>query len=305
MNKSSSRAGALCVAAGMTLASVPAVAQQPVPSRLTLQQAAQAFGARETIRQASLSPDGKVMATVEPHGLHGSVLRVLDLTDPHAKPADVMLSTGEPERIDWCRWTGQKRLVCMIFGILDLRGTSEFGYVTRLVAVDADAKNVKLLRAATTRNSYGYSLYGGEVIDWNTGQDGHVLIARDHGGGSGNSFDGSGTAVDDVDSNTLAAKTIELPRYYGADFISDGRGRVRVMGVARVERNTAGEKVNYLYRPQGVPSGSRSAPMIARNAKASGRCVSIRSSTSPTVSKSGTVARRRIVSRWTDRAPRR
>lgn len=94
----------LAVAAAFigTFAAAQAQTQDvPAPAGpFTLNEAAAVFGLRPSILQASLSPDGKLMAVVQPNGARGEQVRVLDLSDPNSSPQAIVAVEGNPDRID-------------------------------------------------------------------------------------------------------------------------------------------------------------------------------------------------------------
>lgn len=233
----------------LTIAGVPAAA-----APLSIHDAAIAFGMREGVSQASLSPDGTKLATVEPLGARGTVLRVLDLADPASQPMDVLTSSGDPERINWCRWAGTKRLMCMIYALTQVLDANLVP-VTRLVAVDTDAKNLQMLKApGRSGQSWGYNLYGGSIIDWNPGKDGHVYVMRQYQPsfttGQHVVRSQQGLAVDDIDSANLKSTTVETPRNAAVDYVSDGQGKVRLIGYDDGGSGYASNAIRYVYRPK-------------------------------------------------------
>src|SRR5687768_2658781 len=94
----------LVVSTSLAGAGGAALAQGANDEKLSLEQAATIFGIRENIQQASLSPDGTLLATIEPAGTRGTVVRVLDLTVPDSKPVAIAAAKGDPERLQWCKW---------------------------------------------------------------------------------------------------------------------------------------------------------------------------------------------------------
>lgn len=216
-------------------------------------EAAAAFGARPTVHDLQLSPDGLMVSYLVPAQGPGTALQTLSLAEG-AKPRVSLLSTGDPERIEWCRWVSNERLVCMIYAIIkDPAGL--LGY-TRLVAVNADGSNLKLLSRHDDEYAHGVAFGGGDVIDWLPGEDGAVLMAReyvpnDRQGSRLGSRD-QGLGVDRIDTRDLSVKRVEPPSVNAMEYISDGRGTVRIMGTMSLAENTKGNSVvTYLYRTPG------------------------------------------------------
>jgi dipeptidyl aminopeptidase/acylaminoacyl peptidase len=198
--------------------------------------AAKAFGARPRVEYVSLSPDGMSIAYVAPTTGQGSVVYVQSLAKGASLSSKPILgATGKPERLGRCDWVSNQRLVCVIYGVVASSALLEPVEVSRLIAVNTDGTKMQLL---STRDNYytrGMQLGGGHVVDWLPDEDGAVLMTRvylpdDHTG----SHIGStkhGIAVDRIDTQTLAARTIEQPRDDAVDYISDGRGTIRIVGV--------------------------------------------------------------------------
>ncbi|MEG3088394.1 alpha/beta hydrolase family protein [Sphingomonas sp. PB4P5] len=214
---------------------------------------AKAFGAREGIQDISLSPDGRKVAIIKPDGPRASVLTIGDLTT--GASAGIMRSSGDPEKFRYCRWTTNTRIVCRISLISD--ATGQLAGFTRLIAIDADGKNFKMLTQTPSSRATNIMQYGGDIIDWTgNGQEGSVLMLRSFiadntiGTRLANSKEGGG--VDRVDTISLQRQTIEQPRVNATDYISDGLGAVRVMGI--LSNNVGGymgDKINYSYRKAG------------------------------------------------------
>jgi acetyl esterase/lipase len=215
--------------------------------------AAAAFGARPSISDVSLSPDGKSAAYVSPLAGEGSALFTLKLTKD-AKPQSALAVTGDPARLGGCTWVSNERIVCILYSVFNFVGISHLT-ATRLVAINADGSNEKLLSSREGAYARGISLYGGGVIDWQPDQNGAVLMTR--------SFipetrldtrlakSKEGLGVDWVDTNTLASKTIEAAHPDAADYISDGRGTVRIMGHSNTRADYRTEVMRFDYRMKG------------------------------------------------------
>ena len=212
--------------------------------------AAAAFGSRQNVSGLRLSPDGKSVAYVSPVKGQGSAVYALALAKG-SRPKVALASDGSATRITDCNWVSNGRLVCVIYGIA--REPTLLGF-TRTVAIDTDGSNPKLL--STFRNAYsrGWYLGGGEVVDWLPDEDGAVLMSRvtlpdDHIDSHIGSND-EGLRVDWLDTRTLAARTIERPNRDAVEYITDGRGTVRIM-VVRImisgSRQFSGS-VRYFYR---------------------------------------------------------
>ncbi|MBV9929726.1 MAG: S9 family peptidase [Alphaproteobacteria bacterium] len=238
-----------------------ALALVPPAGAVRAQAAAQAaadpaalFGAREGVQQISLSPSGTKVAFLapKPRG-QGNVLYVVDAV-AGGQPKVVMNSSGDPERLTSCHWLSEQRLACNVY--LLVKGATDLLPATRLVAIDADGANLKLLSSPMRWDDLAVSLGGGEVIDWSTGDDGSVLVGRyfvpsEHLG-SHMADARNGFGVDRLDTVKLSARAVEPPKPNAAEYISDGRGNVRIMGIAKMvgEGQDTG-LVDYYYRAKG------------------------------------------------------
>lgn len=210
-----------------------------------------AFGAREYIQQISLSPDGQKVAMVVPAAGRGVRLEIVD-TAASGSPKAILASNGSPERLTGCRWSTNTRLVCQIYVVVR-DAQNRLGF-TRLIAINSDGGDLKVLSAQTNDRSLRMSQNGGVVIDWATDDaPGGILITRDYvperstGTHLANEDDGLG--VDRIDTTTLARRSVEKPNLNAIEYIGDGRGTVRVMGV-RPTRSSgyASDKILYFYR---------------------------------------------------------
>jgi dipeptidyl aminopeptidase/acylaminoacyl peptidase len=241
---------AACLAAPLSAADTPTSAPNDAAAR---------FGAREDIQQVSLSPNGTSIAYVAAVNGRGAGLFVVSIADGVPKP--ILASSGDPDRLTSCKWSTDTRLVCGIYMILDTSGLTHRAYngYTRLVALDSDGKNLKVLSARTNDRSLGAAFGGGEVIDWNGGAPGTVLLTRSYvpeaTTGSLLAETREGYGVDRIDTNTLRRTNIEAPNSDANDYISDGYGAVRVMG-KRIKLNSGynSDTVVYSYRKAGERS---------------------------------------------------
>ncbi len=210
-----------------------------------------AFGARPSVTNVSVSPDGGSIAFIAPSAGQGANLYTLRL-DANPKPRVALASDGKPFRLHSCEWVANSRLVCTIYGLTKVN--LEIVPFNRLVAVDADGGNLQLLSTRQNEYSHGVQLGGGEIIDLLPDQDGIVLVARayvpdDHTGSRiGSSQRGIG--VDRLDTRTLQRTSVEPPREGVVTYISDGRGNVRIMGLQIVgnSRGQVSSVITYRYR---------------------------------------------------------
>jgi acetyl esterase/lipase len=241
----------LAYAGRLALAVASCCATMPV--RAAPDALAKAFGAREGVASASLSPDGTKIALVAAGEGRTSRLYIVDATEG-AQPKSVLTTTGQPERLFGCDWVSADRLACTIFGTS--RYADEVYSFSNVIAVDAAGGNVKLLSQRRGQSAIGYDLRGGSIIDLLPTENGAVLMTRSYvpeakiGSLVEKKLDGLG--VDRIDTRTGSAKRIENPQTLAIDYITDGRGTVRVMGL-RETKGTGYDKGTYkfLYRPKG------------------------------------------------------
>ncbi len=215
--------------------------------------AARAFGARESVEQASLSPDGTKLAYLAPIAGQGSAVLVVRLDEPNAAPARIMNASGDPERLQQCRWATNSRLVCNVYAVSKIDGIT-LVITNRIVSFNDDGSKVAVLQHDRgSGQQLGYATFGGSVIDWNPGED-QVLMMRQYipetstGSRLGQKMEGIG--VDAVDPVTLKTKVVEVANRMAAEYITDGRGTVRIRGLNE-ERDgyTTGTR-NYFFRHQ-------------------------------------------------------
>jgi len=235
------RLGAALLAASCL--SAPASAQADLAAK---------FGARETIQQISVSPDGERIVFIQPSGDRGAVALVADLAKGEVKP--ILRSSGSPERLTSCHWASNTRLICNVYFIENLDQRVGF---TRLVSVNADGSDMKQLSARTNSRSLGVAYSGGRIIDWGPeGSLGSVLMTRtfvpENQTGTHLASSSEGLGVELVDASNLRRRTIEQARLNAAEYISDGSGTVRVMGIqAARAAGYLGDTIDYSYRLPG------------------------------------------------------
>lgn len=216
--------------------------------------AAVAFGARPSVSDLSLSPDGASILYVVPLGDRGSAMYTRSLA-AGAQERLALTAAGTPDRLRGCDWVSNTRLVCSIYGVISNRGPllPELLPFTRVVAVDADGKNLKLLSRRDSNYARGFALAGGEVLDRLPNEDGAVLMTRnyipDEHGALGSSDRGLG--VDWIDTRTLATKRVEPPSERAIEYITDGRGTVRILAFREIKSDLDTGVIGYRYRQPG------------------------------------------------------
>ena len=216
------------------------------------------FGALEAVGHISLSPDGTKVAYVSPRKGGGQVLSIADLTGK-APPKAILAESHDRETLTDCRWATDTRLICRIHIIYD--DTSRMLGFTRLMALNSDGTGIAMLTRDGADGAIGYAQSGGAVIDWNVpDQPGHVLFAkvfvpRDGGatyGGSVISKLDEGLGVEDLDVVTLKRRIVERGKREAAEYISDGKGTVRIMGFQPSDgADQLAGRIHYVYRKAG------------------------------------------------------
>lgn len=212
---------------------------------------AKVFGALPSVTDISLSPDGSKVAFVSPGPGKTTDLYTIDLTKSSAATR-IITTSGEPERLHWCNWVSNSRLACQTGGIEEYTG--DLYSFTNIFALDADGKNVKLLTKRQRGNTIGFTLFGGQIIDWLPDDENAVLMTRIHleeaAAKTRIKKTARGLAVERVDTNTGRARTLEKPKDEAVEYITDGEGNVRVMGMrtklGRTERNSG--EIKYFYK---------------------------------------------------------
>ncbi|PZU10814.1 S9 family peptidase [Sphingomonas sp.] len=186
---------------------------------------AEAFGVRPGVEQASLSPDGMKVAFIVPTKGQGSTLFTVS-TEEGAAPRPALAVPGTPDRLSGCKWISNSRLVCSVWGMKkspDFTRPYSYG---RLVFVDTSGANQKMLKVDS-------------VLDWLPGSEGQILIATGYRNYLG---------VSKIDGQSLRTEPVEQPRLNAAEYITDGKGAVRITGYIRIAGQTGQATGGYTYR---------------------------------------------------------
>jgi len=212
------------------------------------------FGARETIRDISISPSGRTVAVVGPAPSGGEGVLVVPV-DGNGRMTAIPGSKGGDERLYRCNWTTDTRLVCTIGYIV-----KEYGFLngySRQFAMNSDGSHIKLLSPAMSTRAYYEVGSGGAIIDLTSPDGGNtVLMTRDTATemstGTLISSKREGRGVVAIDTVTGKFRQVEAPNPTALGFISDGQGHVRIKAIQSVDgQGYAGSRQTYLYRPLG------------------------------------------------------
>lgn len=216
--------------------------------------AAAEFGARPSIEDIDISPDGRHIAYLTPGPGPSTVLLVKTLGGPDA-PRAILRVGGDPERLRWCSFVTDARLICRISALVATGDV--LAPFSRLVSFGIDGGSVKMLGERASLYDTRLRQNDGEILDWLPGEDGAVLMARAHvpeaRPGTRLARTADGLSVDRIDVRTLRATTVEQANRLAAGYITDGRGHVRIMRVtsARGATGMQESRIEYLYRPDG------------------------------------------------------
>ena len=212
------------------------------------------FGARESIQHISLSPDGNKVAMIVPGPGTTERLAVVDLAgDASIKP--ILNAVQDNETLSYCRWATDATLVCGAYFTQETE-LGRLGF-SRLFSVRADGSDVQMLSKPGRSNALYAMQYGGGVLDWNAeGKPGRVLLTRqfvpEYSTGTHIASDKEGMGVEAVDVDTLKRSVIEQPHVEASEYIADGQGVVRMMGLEPTDgRGYSKGVINYLYRRRG------------------------------------------------------
>jgi len=272
----------LASAIGLSCVAAPGSAQQSLAAD------AKAFGAREAVERPDLSPDGSsvIYLTPGPGRKTAAVVGNLD----SGKFQTMMTTDGRPESLEWCNFAAQTRAVCRFGGLIKNPGEIDLLGFSRLLAVNTDGSNPKLLGQPATAYELTIRNVDAAVIDWLTQSDGTVLLERlyvPEEGKMGTNIVRTkrGVGVDRVDVTTLKSDVVESP-HEAADYWSDGQGHVRLMSITG-QRNSGvlTGNVSYSYRlpdsrdwkdiysgddrefvPRAIDAGANSLYVLKKNA---------------------------------------
>lgn len=209
------------------------------------------FGARESVRDIAISPEGKQVLLVAPRPDGGENAVVVSLANGAAAP--VLGANGTTEQIAGCFFVIETHVVCRLY----LRkGTGlDVETATRLVSVTTDGSKMEQLTAEMRSNALYDSYSGGSIIDFNVpGKPNSILMTRffapEVQSGRVTANTSEGLAVEEVDIVSLERRRVESPRETAFGYYTDGHGNIRLMGTQPTrESGYAKREQTYSYRP--------------------------------------------------------
>lgn len=228
------------------IAIVAALYGAPFAMAQPASEAAALFGVRPNVDYVTLSPDGTKLAFISAVGERGTDLYTVSIGSGE-RPHRALMADGLPKRLSDCRWVSNQRLLCQLLITTQIATSldDEPTTLSRLVAVDADGTNLKLVSDRSLDRYYNRpTLFGGNVVDWLPGEDGVVLIGQ---------LEPRGYVVARVDTRTGKRELVADSNADVVEYISDGHGDVRIQGVGQRKGATGYEssQLIYYYRRKG------------------------------------------------------
>ena len=203
-------------AAALALVAAPAAADDDLAAR---------FATRPAAMQVALSPDGDKIVYIGAYKTGGRAVTVADLKT--GETATILAGNALDVTPRSCRFKSETRLVCTLYGVFDAAVYRKASSFIRVMAIDTDGKNRKLIgeKAGGERN-------GGAVMDWLPDDPDHILMEADNGytevTGTNIAAHGEGTGAALVDVRTGARRFVERPSPQVLMLGSDGHGNVRL-----------------------------------------------------------------------------
>jgi dipeptidyl aminopeptidase/acylaminoacyl peptidase len=223
---------------------------------MPLDQAAKAFGTRESIDSIAISPSGNRLVLLAAGPGRSSIVRVVEL--PTMQTRAIMTSGGDPESLRWCDFASDTQIICRHSGN-GMIGSDVVGY-SRLLTFDTDGKDIKELGQRRSVYDAWIRQFDGAILDWLPGQNGAVLMERTYMPEAYKMNtrlvrDKQGLGVDRIELPSLKSSTVESAKDGASAFMSDGRGNVRMMTTA--ETAAAGSVLSGKFKYHFRPSGSK------------------------------------------------
>ena len=135
------------------------------------------FGTIPALWNVSMSPDGEKVSLLQ---MHSEDLPILTVFDINAGKSNLALaSTPDEFSITWCAWANNARLLC---GFQAVAGAWDAYAVTRLVAVNADGSEMKVLLQQKLKKQF--SQFQDRIVDWLVDDPHYVLVVVPESNGS-------------------------------------------------------------------------------------------------------------------------
>jgi dipeptidyl aminopeptidase/acylaminoacyl peptidase len=172
-----------------------------------------AFGTMPALWNLQISPDGSKMVLLKMHDRDLPVAVVFDFSS--ARSTIVLASEKDRFDLEWCEWANDERLHCGYYAVH--REAFLMYSVTRLVAVNADGSDMKVLMQRRLEKIR--TQFQDRVVDWLRDDPEHVLIQNPDQHGSG---------VSRLDIYSGGMETEARTRSYVRQWMTDGRGNLRL-----------------------------------------------------------------------------
>ncbi|TMM50462.1 S9 family peptidase [Qipengyuania marisflavi] len=229
----------------------------PMASPLSAQSVsddASVFGARESVRAASLSPSGNQLVYIASADDQGEAVYVVDLATAGAKPKRIMLFTEPMADLTGCSWATETQLVCRAYISVRDASIGEYLGVTRMFSVNSDGSDLKVLEGRRSMRALDDVFNGGSVIALDMpGEDGKVLMTRTYVKEASNNTrlanDKEGLGVVAIDLKDGSETAVETPDKNAIRYVADDTGQVRLK--ATQMRGASGyseDEIGYFYR---------------------------------------------------------
>ncbi|MXO83486.1 alpha/beta fold hydrolase [Altererythrobacter aestiaquae] len=211
------------------------------------------FGARLSVLDVSISPDGSKLAIIAPGGKSEEIVYVINI-ETAGQPKAVLRNNDPLGELIWCNWATNDRVICQLRTVE--RDQGRLLSFSRLIVVDDDGANAGMLTQPKGANALSIIQDGGSVISWDVdGEDDTILMTREFVPESSNGTqiysNQEGLGVDAVNVKTLKRRRAEKPRNVAARYIADDSGRVRLMAVRTFKDGYLRGDTTYLYRDAG------------------------------------------------------
>ncbi|MEP0390804.1 MAG: S9 family peptidase [Erythrobacter sp.] len=203
--------------------------------------AAKRFGARSSVLDISLSPDGTKLAWIAPGPGHSEKLLVIDMEN-NKSVHTVTANSAIYADLSRCDWATNVRIVCEVYGM----GESDADVLTpftRMFAIADDGSNITPLTAPRNYRALGINQNGGDIVALDVdGKEGQLLMTRNHirefSTGTRMANEKEGLGIDRIDVESGKRRT-EVQPDSGADYyLADDKGYVRLK--ARSSNDTRG-----------------------------------------------------------------